>query len=93
MKFLRLFLAVFRLTVLFRYDDMPTFKWLREEWSIWNPFWRGLFRCHRCLGVHAAWMVLLMDKFKLTRWVVNLLALAGAEMLVHDLIWKGKHAS
>lgn len=87
---IRLFLAVFRLMVFVTYDDFPTMKWVREEWSIYRSFWRELLRCHRCVGVHAAWIVLLLNRFRWTRWIVDILALAGAEVLVHDLIWKKK---
>lgn len=90
MRFFRLFLAVFRLTIFVVHDDFPVMKWIRDEWSIYSEFWRGLLRCHRCVGIHASWIVFCLDRFKWTRWVVDILALAGAEMLVHDLIWKKK---
>lgn len=90
MQFLKLFLAVFRLTVFVRYDDFPPMKWIRDEWAIFSPFWRELFACHRCVGVHASWILFVLSKIKWTRWIVDILALAGAEMLVHDLVWKKK---
>lgn len=86
-RFLRLFLAVFRLTIFVVKDDFPLMKWIRDDWSIWRPFFRDMLRCHRCVGIHASWIVVLLNKFRWTRWVVDVLALAGAEMLVHDLIW------
>lgn len=89
-RFLRLFLAVFRVTILFKYDDQPVIKWLRDDWSIFRPFWRDLLRCHRCLSVWGAIFVLIVDRFKLTGWIVDLFALSGLEVLVHDLVWKNK---
>lgn len=87
-KFLRLFLAVFRLTVFIRYDNFPPMKWLREEWALFKPEIWGLLHCHRCVGMHASWIVICLNRFKLTRWIVDILALAGAEMLYHDQVWK-----
>lgn len=84
MTFLRLALAVFRLTILFVKDDQPFFKWLREDWSIWSPYWREAIRCARCAGVWSAIIVMALNKFKLTKWMVDLLALAGAQVIVYD---------
>jgi len=82
MRYLRLLLAAFRVTILFLYDDQPIVKWFREEWCIGRPFWRGLTTCHRCLGVWSTAVVLLLDRFKLTRWIIDVFALAGAQMVV-----------
>lgn len=81
MRQLRLFLAAFRILVLFLYDDQPVVKWFRDEWCIGRPFFRGPLSCHRCLGVWTAAGVLILDRFKLTRWIVDLFALAGAQMV------------
>ena len=81
MRFLKLFLAAFRITILFLYDDQPFVKWFRDEWCIGRPFFRGLTTCHRCVGVWTAAGVLLLDRFKWTRWIVDVFALAGAQMV------------
>lgn len=81
MRWLRLLLAAFRVTVLILYDDQPIVKWFRDEWCIGRPFFRDLTTCHRCLGVWAAGMVLILDRFRLTQWIIDLFALAGAQML------------
>lgn len=81
MTYLKLLLAAFRLTILFMKDDQPIVKWFRDEWCIGRDFWRGLFSCHRCIGVWTAGLVLILDRLKWTRWIVDLFALAGAQMV------------
>jgi len=85
-RFLRLSLAVFRIVVFVIDDDFPVMKRIREQ-SIWYPGFREFIRCHRCVGVHASWVVLLLDRFRLTRWVVDVLALAGVQVIVYNL-WR-----
>lgn len=87
MKYLRFILAVFRLTMLVRYDDFPPIYWLREEWSIFHPRWREFLRCCHCLSIHAAWIILLMNHFRLLKWIIDVLAFSGATIIFHDLIW------
>lgn len=79
---MRLLLAAFRITILILRDDQPVIKWFRDEWCIGRPFWRGLTTCHRCTGVWTAAAVLLLDRIKWTRWIVDVFALAGAQMVV-----------
>lgn len=88
MQFLRLFLAVFRLTVLFVKDDQPIIKWFRDDWAVFRPFIRSVLACHRCFGVWAAGLVWVLDRLKWTRWIVDVLALAGLEVIVYDA-WTG----
>jgi len=85
-RYLRLFLAAFRLSILFLWDDQPIVKWFRDEWCIGRPAWRKLLSCHRCIGVWTAAGVLFLDKFKGTRWIVDVFALAGAKMVAMWLI-------
>jgi len=82
MHYFKLLLAAFRLTILFMKDDQPVVKWFRDEWCIGRPAWRELTTCHRCLGVWTAGLVLILDRFKPTRWIVDLFALAGAQMMI-----------
>lgn len=86
-RFLRLSLAVFRLCVFLRYDDFPLIKWIRDDWSVWRPRWWEFWHCWRCLSVHSGWIVLVLDRIKQLRWIVDILALSGATILFHDLIW------
>ena len=81
MHCLRLLLAAFRLTILILYDDQPIVKWFRVEYAFGRPTVRKLFSCHRCLGVWTAGAVLLLDRFKWTRWIVDVFALSGAAMV------------
>ena len=78
---IRLLLAAFRVTVLILYDDQPVIKWFRHAWCIGRISIREMLSCHRCIGVWTAIAMLLLDKFRLTRWIVNVFALAGAQML------------
>ena len=82
----RLLFAVFRIVVFVIDDDFPIMKRIRER-SIWYPGLREFIRCHRCVGVHASWIVLLLDRFRPTRWIVDVLALAGVQVIVYDL-WR-----
>ena len=81
MRWLKLLLAAFRITILFLYDDQPIVKWFRDEWCVGRITVREMLSCHRCVGVWTAAGVLLLDRIKWTRWIVDVFALAGAQML------------
>ena len=86
-KFLRLALAALRLTILITKDDFPPIKYIRDEHLIYYPTWWEFSKCPNCVGFHAAWLVLLLNRFQLTRWLVDALAIAGLNVILHDS-WK-----
>lgn len=82
-RFLRLALAIFRLVLFILKDDFPPMKKIRD-WSIWYPWFHDLLHCHRCLGIHCSWIILLIDQLQIGKFIVDILALAGAVILIFN---------
>ena len=87
MTFLKLVLAAFRITLLVTKDDFPPIKKFREsDFVVFRPKLKEFLGCYKCVGFHAAWIVYALF-LSGQKWVVDVLAIAGAGVILFGL-WK-----
>lgn len=102
-KLLTLGLAVFRLARLITEDEGPFSMFLilrikagaydyNEQGVAQTSLGRGI-GCPFCVGMYAAGLLVLLNKFKLGKFFVNVLAVAGVQSLAQELVRSNQDGS